>query len=176
MFSSHGWVLEEFCNEYNPYPCSLNSSISRLMWRGSSVNSWPDILKGFTFQKLLCFLIFNNIVCQSFTFYPTWSPIRKCWQAPSETRTSTATFRSWESFHWLQQTVEQILKQCQNLVFLWISQGYKCFRSLFRQHATHWCVRWLVTTSLLWLHLQGWCLYIGPIHTSQERFHGSELR
>lgn len=146
MLSSHGWVLEEFCNESNSHPCSLISSISRLMWRGSSVNSWPNILKGFTFHKLLCFLIFDNIVCQFFTFCPTWDPIRKCQQAPFETKASTATFRSWESFNWLQRTVHQILKRCQKRVFLCVSQGYECFRSLFRQQATHKCVHWIVTT------------------------------
>ena len=145
MLSSHGWVLEEFCNESSSYPCSLSSSIFRLMWRGSSVNSWPNILKGFTFHKLLCFLIFDNVVCQFFTFYPTWDPIRKCWWAHVETGASAATFRSWESFNWLQWTVDQILKGCQRRVSLWISQGYEYFRSLFRQQATHKCVHWIVT-------------------------------
>lgn len=121
MLSSHGWVLEEFCNDCNSQLCSLISSISRLMKRGSSVNSWPDILKGFTFHKLLCFLIFNNIVCQFFSSYPTWSPIRKRQQALSEMRASTATFRSWEPFQWLQQPVDQILKRCQKQILLWIS-------------------------------------------------------
>lgn len=111
MLSSHSWVLDEFCKKSNSDPCSLISSISRLMWRGSSLNSWPNILKDFTFHKLLCFLIFDNIVCQFSTFYPTWDPIRKWWQAASEKRARTATFRSWESFKWLWGTVDQSFKK-----------------------------------------------------------------
>lgn len=80
--------FEDFCNESDSHPCSLISSISRLMWRGSSVNSWPNIWKGFTFHKLLSFPIFDNAVCQFFTFYPTWDPIGECRQAPSEERAS----------------------------------------------------------------------------------------
>lgn len=116
------------------------------MWRGSSVNSWPNIPQGFLFHKLLCFLIFDNIVCQFFTFYPTWDPLRKCWQSAFETRASPATFRSWESFNWLQRTVDQILKWCQKRVLLCVSQGYERFRPLFRQQTTLKSVHWIVTT------------------------------
>lgn len=157
MLSSHSWVLDEFCKESNSHPCSLISSISRLMWRGSSVNSWPNIIKDFTFHKLLCLLIFDNIVCQFFTFYPTWDPIRKWWQAASETRASTATFRSWESFKWLQGTVDQILKKRPKVgVSLYFTVIWNhCSDN--RQHSS------VYTCDNIRLSQPGQCVYVGVL-------------
>lgn len=150
------------------------SSISRLMWRGSSVNSWPDKWKGFTFHKLLCFLIFDNAVCQFFTFYPTWDPIRECRQAPSEERDSQFCLGHGNLSTDFKRQWIRFLKRCQKWGF------FLYFWGLQTTVQTKGNMLMCTLNCCIGFSLPGWCLYVcrssWPPHALQERFHGSELR